>query len=224
MTLFQTLRQPCQPVATGALAATQATEPMTLHELQDALAICASDKVELVAALKQVGAVLEFLRDNGTDEATLVPLQSLGRALYDTRYGNVAALLKPLPRTTKQRRPPVLQVQRETLVALLVEAFVVAWPSDETRRLDRALERVARAMGDAGIRRDSMRPHRGGPEFDVAALEHWRRRAMRHADWPRNIATVKEQRGWPEGPGDTVAADALLADWLPDLAVDFARD
>lgn len=223
MTLFQTLRQPCQPVATGALAATQATEPMTLPKLQDALAICAAEKVELVAALKQVGAVLCYLRENGTDEAALAPLKALGEELYNLRGGNASALLKPARvRTTKERTLRLFQERRELYVALIVEAYVVAWPPDETQRRDSALKHVARALNDAGIRRKGMRPHRGGPEFDVPALKHWRTRAMKSADWDRHIAQLKEDGRWPKGPGDTQAAEALLADWLAELAAEFA--
>lgn len=225
MTLIQTLRQPCQPVTTGALAATPATEPMTLRKLQDALTICASDKVVLVAALGQVGAVLCYLRENGTDEAALAPLKALGEELYNLRGGNASALLKPAcVRTTKERTPRLFQERRELFAALTVEAYVVAWPPDETQRLARALKHVARALARAGIKRAaiSKRGIRGGVAFDSTALKHWRARAMKSADWDRHIAQLKEDGRWPKGPGDTQAAEALLAGWLAELAAEFA--
>jgi hypothetical protein len=197
---------------------------MTLEELQAGLAHIASDnRKAFEAAFAQVGAVLRYLRENNTNEAALAPLKALGEELCNLRGGNASALLKPARvRTTKERTPRLFQYRRELFVALLVEAYVVAWPVDETQRLERALERVLRALNDAGIRRKATRPHRGGPKYDAPALRHWRARAKKSADWPRRIAELKADGRWPRGPDDTMAADALLADWLATLAAEFA--
>lgn len=217
------LLRPCQPI-TGTLPAEP--EPMTLAELQRGLAVIAAESHGLDAALAQVGGTLRFLMENGTDTATLGPLQTLARALNDLRGGNAAPLLKPARRATKHKGQRGLHELRETLVALLVEAFTCAWPCDERRRREKALAHVARALAAAGIERkpDSERGHRGGKAYDAEALAHWRRRAVKREDWSERIAELKGQGRWPKGPGDTQAAEALLADLLPRLASETGTD
>lgn len=212
------LRRPCKPILAEAVR--PAEEPMTLGALQEGLAYVAGDRQGLEAAFCQLGGVLRFLHENGTDATAVAPLRQLAEALNDLRGGNASALLVTQQRKAEHKGPRALPERRETLVALLVEAFMQAWPPYTRKREWEALKCVTDALKRAGIKG----PADGGPRKNYAALEHWRRRAMKREDWHEHIAQLQRDGRWPSGPGDKAAAEALLASMLPRLAAELAND
>jgi hypothetical protein len=216
----ETLRRPCKPILAEAVR--PAEEHMTLEALQQGLAFVAGDRQGLEAAHCQLAGVLRFLRENNTDAEAVAPLLELAEALADLRGGNAAALLTTQQRKTEHKGPRALPERRETLVALLVEACMTAWPPYTRKREWEALKHVTDALKGAGI----TRPASSGRAnyYDAHALEHWRRRAMKREDWHERIAELQRDGRWPSGPGDKAAAEALLASMLPMLAAELAND
>lgn len=200
--------------------------PMSLHELQRGLALIARDGSGLDAAFSQLGALLKFLQENGTDRMALAPTHKLAEALIDLLGGNSAPMLKPR-RLAEHKEPRGKHERRELYVALLVEAFIQSAPAEERRVQDNALETVADALKSLGIERAETERQERKPiaatakEYLPETLRHWWRNAKKHEDWQERIDVLNEAGRWPKGRGDIATAEAMLASWLPKLADDF---
>lgn len=182
---------------------------MKNEELLDGLALIASEQKGLPASLSQVAALLRWLRDNGAPEPALRPLQELAEALLDLHEGHAAPLLKTGRRQTPQRVGPA---RLRVLLALLVEAH-----TQVRRSKQEATEHVAAELKKAGVERPvkGKRPHRETTEhYSPKALEHWWAGEAKRASFLERIEDLRAAGRWPSGPGDTLAADALTAEWL----------